>query len=87
LLDPAILLLDEPTAAVDPHTEAEILKAIDRAMIGRTTFIVAHRINTLKRARRIIVLDQGRIVEIGTHDQLMHVPGPYKRTVELQFAE
>jgi len=87
LPDPAILLLDDPTAAVDPHTEAEILEAIDRAMIGRTTFIVAHRISTLKRARRIIVLDQGRIVEIGTHDQLVRIPGPYQRTVELQFAE
>ena len=68
LLDPAILLLDDPTAAVDPQTEAEILHAIEQAMKGRTTFIVANRISSLRRADRILVLDQGRIVQLGTHD-------------------
>jgi ATP-binding cassette subfamily B protein len=87
LLDPAILLLDDPTAAVDPQTEIEILRAIESAMRGRTTFIVAHRISTLRRADRIIVLQEGRIVEAGTHGELMRANGPYRHAAELQFAE
>ncbi|MGD1019456.1 MAG: ABC transporter ATP-binding protein [Verrucomicrobiia bacterium] len=87
LLDPAILLLDDPTAAVDPDTEKEILAAIENAMHGRTTFIVANRISTLRRAHRIIVLEDGRIVQVGTHDELMRASGPYRRTAEVQFAE
>jgi ATP-binding cassette subfamily B protein len=87
LLDPAILILDDPTAAVDPHTEVEILRAIESAMQGRTTFVVAHRISTLRRANRIIVLQEGRIVEVGTHDELVRANGPYRRAAELQFAE
>jgi ATP-binding cassette subfamily B protein len=87
LLDPAILLLDDPTAAVDPETEKEILEAIENAMRGRTTFIVANRVSTLRRAHRIIVLEDGRIVQVGTHDELMHAGGPYRRTAEVQFAE
>ena len=87
LLDPAILLLDDPTAAVDPQTEYEILEALDQAMQGRTTLIVAHRLSALRRANRIIVLDQGRIVEAGTHEQLMNREGHYRRVVRQQFAE
>jgi len=87
LLDPAILILDDPTASVDPQTEAEILRAIESAMHGRTTFIVAHRISTLRRASRIITLQEGRIVEAGTHDELMRGNGPYRRAAELQWAE
>ena len=87
LLNPAILLLDDPTAAVDPETEKEILAAVENAMRGRTTFIVANRISTLRRANRIIVLEDGRIVQTGTHDELMRVNGPYRRTAEVQFAE
>jgi ATP-binding cassette subfamily B protein len=86
LLDPAILLLDDPTAAVDPETEKGILEAIENAMRGRTTFIVANRMSTLRRAHRILVLEDGRIVQVGTHDELIGRDGAYRRTAELQFA-
>ena len=75
LLDPAILLLDDPTAAVDPQTEHEILEAIESAMRGRTTLLVAHRISALRRADRIVVLQRGRIVQEGTHEELLRTPG------------
>ena len=65
LLEPAILLLDDPTAAIDSETEHEIFEALDRAIAGRTTFIVAHRLSTLRRADFIIVLENGRIVQRG----------------------
>lgn len=87
LLDPPILLLDDPTAAVDPRTEHEILEALESAMQGRTTLIVAHRLSAIRRAQQIIVLDAGRIVQRGRHDDLIRQPGPYRRIAELQFAE
>jgi ATP-binding cassette subfamily B protein len=68
LLEPAILLLDDPTAAIDSETEHEIFAALDRAIAGRTTFIVAHRLSTLRRADLIIVMEDGRIVQRGTHE-------------------
>ncbi len=87
LLEPAILLLDDPTAAIDSETEHEIFEALDRAIAGRTTFIVAHRLSTLRRADRIIVLAQGRIVQQGTHAELMRVPGPYLHVARLQLVD
>jgi ABC-type multidrug transport system fused ATPase/permease subunit len=87
LLEPAILLLDDPTAAIDSETEHEIFEALDRAIAGRTTFIVAHRLSTLRRADFIIVMDDGRIVQRGTHQELMQVPGPYLRVARLQLVD
>jgi ATP-binding cassette subfamily B protein len=87
LLEPAILLLDDPTAAIDSETEQEIFAALDRAIAGRTTFIVAHRLSTLRRADFIIVLEHGRIVQRGTHEQLMREPGPYLHVAALQLVD
>jgi ATP-binding cassette subfamily B protein len=87
LLEPAIMLLDDPTAAIDSETEHEIFAALDRAIEGRTTFIVAHRLSTLRRADFIIVLEDGRIVQRGTHEELMQVPGPYLRVADLQLVD
>ncbi|OPZ30840.1 MAG: putative ABC transporter ATP-binding protein [Lentisphaerae bacterium ADurb.BinA184] len=87
LLSPAILLLDDPTAAVDAETEGEILDAIDSARQGRTTFLVTHRISVLRRADLIVVLHRGRVVQTGTHDQLMRVKGHYRHTARLQAGE
>jgi ATP-binding cassette subfamily B protein len=84
LLEPSILLLDDPTAAIDPHTESEILEAMENAIEGRTTFLVAHRLSTLRRADIILVLDNGRIVQSGTHDQLVRLRGPYRRVARAQ---
>ncbi|HEY5229234.1 MAG TPA: ABC transporter ATP-binding protein [Opitutaceae bacterium] len=87
LLEPAILLLDDPTAAIDSETEHEIFEALDRAIEGRTTFIVAHRLSTLRRADLIIVLENGRIVQRGTHSELIKVPGPYLHVANLQLVD
>jgi len=87
LLEPPILLLDDPTAAIDAETEHEILKALDTAIDGRTTIIVAHRLSTLRRADLILVLDQGRIVERGTHAQLIESGGHYFAAAKLQLLD
>lgn len=87
LLDPPILIMDDPTAAIDPETEHEILEAMGRAMHGRTTFVVAHRLSTLRRADLILVLDKGRLVQSGTHEELMDAAGHYRDAARLQAAD
>ncbi len=87
LAHPTILLLDDPTAAIDPETEHEILAAIEQSLAGRTTFVVAHRLSTLRRADRIIVLERGRIVQTGTHLQLLHEEGPYRGAAMQQMVD
>ncbi len=81
-----VLILDEPTSALDAHTESLLLEALERLMAGRTTFIIAHRLSTIRRADQIAVLNAGRIVETGTHDQLLAARGFYHRLHAQQFA-
>jgi len=87
LKDPAILLLDEATSSLDNESEGLVQEALDRLMQNRTTVIVAHRLSTIKVAHRIAVLDQGRIVELGTHDELMELNGLYARLYSMQFRD
>lgn len=87
LLEPPILVLDDSTAAIDPETEDEILASLDGAMAGRTTFVVAHRVCTLRRADLAIVLDRGRIVQTGRHADLLAQEGHYRQSARLQAAD
>ncbi len=84
LADPPILLMDEATASVDTETEVRIQGAIERLVHGRTVVVIAHRLSTLRRAARLYALDGGRVVESGTHDQLMRAGGYYRRLVQRQ---
>jgi ATP-binding cassette subfamily B protein len=84
LKDPRILILDDSTSSVDMETEAEIRTALERLMQGRTTFIIAHRIQSLMAADLILVLDKGRIVQRGTHEELMETGGFYRQIYDLQ---
>jgi len=87
LTDPRILILDDSLSFVDAKTEQEIQEAIEEAMKGRTCFMIAQRLSTIKNADRIMVLDSGEIVEFGTHSELMAKGGIYKRIYETQFLE
>ena len=84
LIDPRILILDEATSSVDTETEKEIQKALDNLVRGRTTIAIAHRLSTLRKADRLVVMDRGRIVEIGCHEELLERRGAYFRLYEAQ---
>ena len=83
--DPPILVLDEATSALDAESERLVQEAIARLMVNRTVFVIAHRISTIKDATKIIVLDDHRIVQIGTHEELIEMDGTYKKLYEMQF--
>ena len=84
LKDAPILVLDEPTSAIDSKTEAVILEALERLMVGRTTFMIAHRLSTVRDADFIVVLNRGELVEMGTHDELLERHGLYRQLHDVQ---
>jgi ATP-binding cassette subfamily B protein len=85
LKDAPVLILDEPTSAVDAETEKQILEALERLMEGRTTFIVAHRLSTIRSADRIVVLEKGKVAETGTQRELLRAKGAFHHLYFLQF--
>jgi ATP-binding cassette subfamily B protein len=86
LADPRILVLDEATANVDTQTELLIQRALERLLQGRTSLVIAHRLSTIRDADRVVVLDSGKIVEMGTHDELMDKGGAYHHLYAMTYA-
>ena len=86
LKDPPILILDEATSSLDSESEREVQQALDRLIVGRTTLVIAHRLSTVRNADRIIAMEDGRIVETGSHTELLAADGLYRRLYEMQFA-
>ena len=85
LKNPPILILDEATSALDNESEKHIQEALDRLSVGRTTVVIAHRLSTIRGAEKIIVIDEGGVVEQGSHQELMEVDGIYARYFNMQF--
>ena len=87
LKNPPILILDEATSSIDTRTEKLVQEGMDALMTGRTTFVIAHRLSTVRNADCIMVMDQGRIIERGTHDELIEKKGKYYQLYTGNFAE
>ncbi|HEX9961461.1 MAG TPA: ABC transporter ATP-binding protein, partial [Pyrinomonadaceae bacterium] len=87
LVDAPVLILDEATSALDAESERLVQKALANLMRNRTSIVIAHRLSTVRRADKIVVMERGRIVETGTHGELLEKGGTYRRLYELQFAE
>ena len=85
LKNPRILILDEATSALDTESERVVQEALDRLMVGRTSFVIAHRLSTIKNADRIFVLDHGKLVEEGSHAELLARGGLYAHLYEIQY--
>ncbi len=83
--DPAIIIFDEATSSLDSSSEKLVQKALENVSIGRTTFIIAHRLSTILHADKIVVMEQGRIVEMGTHERLFSMGNFYRELCEAQF--
>ena len=85
-MDAPVLILDEATSALDTESESIVQQALANLMQDRTSIVIAHRLSTIRKANKIVVMEKGRILETGTHEELLAMSGTYKKLYELQFA-